>query len=78
MQNMFRISLILFLIITCFLFTASCAKKKVEPDLSFDEAARLEELERQLSLEEERLAAAAEEAEREMIAAREMLMDEDI
>jgi peptidoglycan-associated lipoprotein len=84
MQNMFRISLILLLIITCFVFTASCAKKKVEPDLSFDEAAkqaeeaRLEELERQLSLEEERLAAAAEEAEREMIAAREMLMDEDI
>ncbi len=84
MQNMFRISLILLLIITCFVFTASCAKKKVEPDLSFDEAAkqaeeaRLEELERQLSLEEERLAAAAEEAEREMIAAREMLMDEDV
>ena len=84
MQNMFRISLMLLLIITCFVFTASCAKKKVEPDLSFDEAAkqaeeaRLEELERQLSLEEERLAAAAEEAEREMIAAREMLMDEDI
>ena len=89
MQNTFRISLFLLFIIPCFVFTSSCAKKKVEPDPSFikiseDEAtkqaeeARLEELERQLSLEEERLAAAAEEEERKMIVAREMFQDEDI
>lgn len=89
MQNMSRISLFLLLIIPCFLFTSSCGGKKVEPDpslikISDEEAAkqaeeaRLEELERQLSLEEERLAAAAEEEERKMIASREMLMDEDI
>jgi len=89
MQNKFRISLFILFVIPCFVFTASCTKKKVEPDLSLikisdDEAAkqaeeaRLEELERQLSLEEERLTAAAEEARREMIAAQNMFMDEDI
>lgn len=89
MQNKFLISLFILFVIPCFVLTASCAKKKVEPDLSLirisdDEAAkqaeeaRLEELERQWSLEEEQLMAAEEEAEREMIAARNMLMDEDI
>jgi len=84
MQNKFLISLFILFVIPCFVLTASCAKKKVEPDLSLiqisdDEAAkqaeeaRLEELERQWSLEEERLMAAAEEAEREMIAARNIL-----
>ncbi len=89
MQNKFIISLLILFVIPCFVLTASCAKKKVGPDLSLiqisdDEAAkqaeeaRLEELERQWSLEEERLTAAAEEAKREIIAARNMFMDEDI
>jgi peptidoglycan-associated lipoprotein len=89
MQNIFRISLFLLFIIPCFVLNSSCSKNKVEHDpsltkISEDETAklaeeeRLKELERQLSLEEERIAAAAKEEERKMIVAREMLMDEDI
>lgn len=93
MQKKLWISLALLLVITGLLFTASCAKKAVKPEeplakISEEEAAReaaerakQEELERQRAIEEERLKEERlkeEAAKREMIAARNMFINEDI
>lgn len=78
------IILAMLLIVPAMLFSVSCAKKAVTAQTgtdAADEAARQAELDRQRALEEERLAAErakAEAMERELAAAKERFLNENI